>query len=528
MDKHDSTIYSKFNPYENLQQGLTSEKLDVYRKSVLDTLKSPGMILRQKRDTLALGAMCTLPYPQVSDRARRLIEDEVICLISEGAAPYHPRYVAPDYQKLLSLGSEFLELAPAIDLYEATAHLLTAYYYLPSEPVFLGRIDQLLEPFIDTLDEDTAAHVLRSFWLMADRLNPNAFSHANIGPQETKVGRLLLTIDRELKTLTNLTLRYHPDITSDSFALQAVANTLEVTKPYFLNHQAMTEAWGDNYVTASCYNIMRLGGGIYTLVRYNFKEALAQSDGTISDYVDRVIPETVERLVEVVNSRIRYLVEETSWFETNFWVQEGFLVRDRFTAYAGVYGLAEAVNGLMANAGRPDARYGSDPVANELAERIVVRFGEELAKHPGAYCEGKNGQITYHAQVGISSDIDVTPGTRIPTGEEPDLYAHLATEALLHRAIDGGISTILEFDQTAKENPEAVLDIIRAAHEMGIRTLSIGSANSEFIRVSGWLIRRSDLDRAKDEKALRHSSSYLAVGFFDTKPIHLHRIERKV
>ena len=81
-----------------------------------------------------------------------------------------------------------------------------------------------------------------------------------------------------------------------------------------------------------------------------------------------------------------------------------------------------------------------------------------------------------------------------------------------------GISTVLEFDQTAKENPQAVLDVIHAAHSMGIRALSIGSSYSDFIRVSGWLIRQSELDRAKDEKALRHSSSYLGAGFFDTKP----------
>jgi hypothetical protein len=157
-----------------------------------------------------------------------------------------------------------------------------------------------------------------------------------------------------------------------------------------------------------------------------------------------------------------------------------------------------------------------------------VKIGEELANHPGTYCEGKNGQITYHAQVGISSDIDVSPATRIPSGEEPELDAQLAAEAPLHRAIDGSISTVIEFDQTAKQNPQAVWDIIRAAHRMGIRALSIGSSNSEFIRVFGWLIRRSDLDRAKDEKALRHSSSYLGAGFFDTKPTHLHRTARKV
>lgn len=528
MGKEDTTIYAKFNPYEDLQRGLTPEKLELYRASVLETLQSPSMILRQKRDTLALGAMCTLPYPELSERARSRIEQEVVCLISEGAAPYHPRYVAPDYARLLQEGSEFLELGPAQDLHEATSHLLTAYFYLPSEPVFLGQIDELLEPFIDSVDEQTARNLMRSFWLMADRLNPNGFSHANLGPQETRIGRLLLEVDRELKTLTNLTLRYDPSVTPESFALQAIGNTLEVTKPYFLNHPEMEASWGENYVTASCYNTMRLGGGIYTLVRYNFKEAAAQSDGTIDDFLNRVIPETVADLAEIVNSRIRFLVDEMGWFDASFWVQEGFLHRDRFTAYAGVYGLAEAVNTLMQASGHPDSRYGADQAANALAERIAVRFGEELAKHPGAYCDGKDGQICYHAQVGISSDIDVTPATRIPTGEEPTLYEHLAAEAPLHRAIDGGISTVLEFDQTAKENPSAVLDIVHGAHKLGIRALSIGSTNSEFIRVSGWLIRRSDLDRAKDEKALRHSSSYLGAGFFDTKPVHLHRLPRKV
>ena len=140
----------------------------------------------------------------------------MICLLSEGAAPYHPRYLAPDFTHLLQYGSAFMELSPARNLFEATTSLLTAYKYVPNgHPVFIGRLDELLEPYIDTVPADTARQILKQFWTLVDRLNPSAFVHANIGPKETITGRLLLEVDREVRSITNLTLRYDPEITSE-------------------------------------------------------------------------------------------------------------------------------------------------------------------------------------------------------------------------------------------------------------------------------------------------------------------------
>jgi YjjI family glycine radical enzyme len=517
-------------PFENFEKGLTSSELPEFHKVLKAILKAPNLIYEQQRDSLEAAAMRTLPYPAVSSKAKKLIQAEVIELISEGGAPYHPRYVAPFYERLLKQGSKFMELQPARDLYEATASLLTAYHYIPSAglPVFIGRLDELLEHFYHTVTPQAARSILRSFWLMVDRLNPSAFVHANIGPQATKIGQLLLEIDRELKTITNLSLRYDPLITPDDFALQAVQNQLLITKPYFVNHPLMVKDWGEDYVIASCYNGMRLGGGIYTLVRLNFKEMVKQSDGTEKDVLERIIPEAVKYLVEVVNSRIIYLVEENHWFDHSFWVEEGLLDPKKFTAYLGAFGLAEAVNWLMVKKGRETARYGSDPEANALAERIVKGVSDELKNNPASYCEGSHGQVTFHAQVGISTDVDLTPGVRIPAGEEPELYAQLACEAALHAYIPGGCSVILEFDQTAEKNPGAVLDIAKGAMKQGIRILSIGSTNSEFVRVTGYLIRRADLENARQEEKNRHSSAALGAGFFDTKPNNLHRRERKV
>jgi YjjI family glycine radical enzyme len=523
---HQSSMF----PFEDFNRGVTPETLDEFRAFVRETLRAPGLIYEQKRDALAAAAMRALPYPPVSGEAEQLIAAGVIDLIAEGAAPFHPRYVAPDFGRLLREGSAFLELPPAEDLHQAAASLLAAYHYIPCGglPVFIGRIDELLEPFVAAMPEEAARAVLRSFWLLVDRLNPSAFVHANIGPQATKTGRLLLELDRELKTITNLSLRYDPSITPDDFALLAVRNQLALTKPYFVNHPLMLTGWGEDYVIASCYNTMRLGGGIFTLVRLNLKEAAALSGGSPADFLSRVIPDLAARQVEVINSRARCIVEDAGWLEQNFWIGEGYLDPAKFTSYAGVFGLAEAVNGLMAAQGRPDARYGSSEEANALAAQIVARLGEELAKHPAAYCEGWGGRVLYHAQVGISSDVDVTPGVRVPSGEEPGLIEHLLCEAPHHACIAGGVSTILEFDQTAAQNPAAVLDILKGAMQSGLRLVSVGSADSEFIRVTGYLVRRSDLENARNEKALRHSSAALGAEFFQTKPNHLHRRTRQV
>jgi YjjI family glycine radical enzyme len=291
----------------------------------------------------------------------------------------------------------------------------------------------------------------------------------------------------------------------------------------------MVDSWGEGYAIASCYNAMRLGGGIFTLVRLNLKEMVMQlSDGSATDVLERVIPALAPQYVEIINSRARFIVEEVGWFEHNWWVKEGLIEPDKFTAYAGIFGLAEAVNWLMEQSGN-GAQFGADPAANALAQEIIARIEAELEQCPADYCSGwHSGRVNCHAQVGINTDVDVTPGVRVPSGDEPALYEHILCEAPLHANIPGGVSTILEFDQTAQKNPQALLDIVKGAMDSGTRTLSIGGTDAEFIRVTGYLVRRSDLERFREQNINRHSSAALGAGFFETKPNHLHRRERKV
>lgn len=519
-----------FMAHEDLRDGLVSEQLDSFKSSIRNILTTKDLIYEQKRDALAATALSSLSYPKLSDEAVKLLENGVICLLGEGAAPYHPRYVAPDYQKLLKHGSRFLELNPCETIYDVINTLLTAYKYIPSAglPVYIGQLDSLFEPYINAENPETFRQIIRSFWLLVDRLNPSAFVHGNIGPEETTAGNLFLEIDSELKTITNLTLKYDPLLTSDTFALKAVKNALELTKPYFLNHQMMVQDWGEDYVIASCYNGMRLGGGIFTLVRVNLDKAASLSDGSQADFLERIIPYIGKYWLEIVESRTRFIVEDIDWFENNYWVEEGLLDPEKFSSYAAIFGLAESVDQIMQRSGKKEVRFGWDDEANNLGKKITDAFYAALKETPISHCGGTFGHACFHAQVGITSDLNTTPAVRVPSGKEPDLYKHLRAEAPNHEFLSGGVSTILEFDQTAKQNPRAVLDIIKGAIKEGTRNLSIGCTNSEFIRVTGYLIRRVDLDAFNKEKALRYSSAPLGGGVMKNSPNHLHRIPRKV
>ncbi len=516
--------------FEHLEDGMHVEDLEVFKDQVRSVVTDPMLLEEQKRVAMMDAAYKTLSYPQVSAAALDALGQGVICLLGEGPAPYHPRYVAPDFQKLLNEGSDFFNLKPATNLFEAVTSLLTVYNYSPTagDPPYIGNLDTLLEPFVRELPDEVARPVLKSFWTLIDRLHPNAFVHADIGPEATRTGEMLLDIDNESGTITNLTLRYDPEKTPREFALKAVRNTLQLSKPYFLNHPLHLKDWGPDYIVASCYNIMWLRGGIFTLVRINLAEAVRHFSGSLDELLDVELPRLAELQIEVINSRIRHIVEDVGWFENNIFVQERLLDPEKFTTYAAIVGLNEMVNEMMARSGKPEAKYGHDAEANAVAVKIVARLKQELGKHPSAYCRGTGERVVFHAQVGISEDGDATPGCRIPAGTEPEIYTHLQATAPIQALVEGGVSDIFEFDQTARQNPEAVLDIINGAMKLGMRDLSIGSNDSEFIRVSGYLVRRADLEHRLEEQLLRYDTAEIAREFFNSQPNTLHRRTRQV
>jgi len=311
-----------------------------------------------------------------------------------------------------------------------------------------------------------------------------------------------------LQVVPNISLKVDPVLTSDEYILDAVKTVFACGKPHFINDVMMKSDLGPDYAAVSCYNSLKIGGGSHTLVRINLKATVEAGDGGVEAFFETTLPYYLDLTAELMESRILYLVEESHFFDSSWLVNEGLLDIDKFSAMFGLFGLAEAVNILMAREGI-EGMYGHNPAADDLGYRITSFIAAWVAERKMPYCKGNNGHAFLHSQSGIDLDIGVTAGTRIPIGTEPPLIAHLKTVGRHHHLFQSGISDVLSFDDTAVKNPQAVVDVIRGAFKSGMRDFTFNLDSNDFIRITGYLVRKSDLAKLP---SARHGSTYLGAG----------------
>lgn len=461
-------------------------------ENVMNVIKDNKLDYRQRRAQLASCAENSLPYVKISDKAYKLLKDGVINDLGEGNAPYRARYILPDYVKFIKQGSKYLNIEPPKDMYEAVNALMILYNNVPSVtgyPVYLGDIDRVLEPFCDTVSEKELEKIMRNFLIYIDRVLPDGFVHMDIGPSDTKIGRLVLKLEKELKkAVPNVSLKID-STTSKELLRLAVETGLEVGKPYFINHEHYKKILGENYAIVSCYNALMIGGGSYTLVRLNLRKA-AELSKDYDDFMNSKLPDIMHSLCEIVNARIKFIVEEAGFFENSFLSKEGLINIDNFTAMPAVFGLYECVEVLSGG-----LKMGKSEKADNMAEAIIKKAYELVKSEKALYCKAFNGKFGFHAQSGIDSDMDTTAGVRIKIGEEPDIFSQIKTEGRLQKYFDAGISDIYLFDRTAKNNVDGVLKIISGAFKNGITEMTINCSDSELIRITGYLVKRSDVDK---------------------------------
>ncbi len=338
--------------------------------------------------------------------------------------------------------------------------------------------------------------------------------------------RSILRVERSLRqAVPNITLKVDPVRTPDDLVRDAVETVFRTGKPHFVNHPMMVADHGDRYAAVSCYNSLKVGGGAHTLVRLDLSAVAHQHEGG-PEFFDHTLRRYVELTAELAEARVRSLVEDQRFFDTHWLATEGLVDIDRFTAMFGVFGLAECVDHLMACAGMPDARYGHDAAADALAIRIVELVDEFVADREMPYCEGWHGRCALHSQGGIDTDVGVTAGTRIPVGDEPGIVEHIRTCAPHHHHFPAGISDIFHVDETAVRNPDAVVDVIRGAFASGMRDFTFNLDGNEFVRITGYLVRKSDLVHVADGDAVRHTSDRLAAGSEDTFHLTTRAVKR--
>ena len=499
--------------------------LDAHRDLVRSIVEDGSLTYRQRVQALAVAAENLVDPPDVSDACAEALDKGIICDLFEGNAPHRPRYTLPDYERAMTQGSRFLELEPPRSFDDATAFLLALYGSVPSitgYPVWFGEIDRLLEPFAAELDDDELRVRLGRFWMLLDRLFPDAFAHANLGPVDGRVVRAALEVHRRAhQVVPNLTLKVDPAVTPDDLLLDAMRTVVEVAQPHLVNHPMMVADLGERYGVVSCYNSLLVGGGAHTLVRLNLKEVARRHSGPATRFVSDTLPRYIELTSELIAARVRHLVEQARFFDHSWLVHEGLLVPERFTAMFGLVGLAECVEHLLDLDGMP-GRYGADPHADALAHVVVRAASQQVESIHVPYCEATAGHALLHSQAGLDSDIDVTPGTRIPAGAEPELYRHLQAVAPNHRYVPSGISDIVRLDETVAANPQAAVDIAKGALGSGMRDVTFEVANGEFVRITGYLVRRSEVTGPGATEPVRHSSATLGRGSF----VHAHLDDR--
>ena len=510
---------------------ISMERVNKVREQVLGIIKNPTLTHEQKVCNMASAADSLLEVLDLPEGLHELlspgIEEKCICDLFEGHAPMRPRYIIPDYEKFMKEGSEFLQLEPPKDLYEALNNLLIFYKHVPSItnfPVFVGALDELLEPYIDTVPEDMAKKLLKMFFIHMDRTILDSFAHGNLGPKATKAGYLILEVEKELEcAVPNISLKYEQGITEDAFALAAVDCALHTAKPSFANHAMFKKELGEDYVIASCYNGLPVGGGSYTLSRLILGNIAKRSEN-IKDFKENQLPYVMKIMAEYMDERIRFEVEESGFFENNFLAKEGLIHRDRFTAMYGLVGLADCVNILLEKEGK-SGRFGQDEAANALGVEIMDIIDEFNRNHKNPYCEITGGNFLLHAQVGIAEDIGVTPGTRIPIGEEPEeLIDQLLVMSKFHKYFPSGTGDLFPIDVTVHRNPDYVLDIVKGAFDKDIRYMSFYGSDSDVIRITGYLAKRSEIEKLRNGNAVLLDTTALALGATNNGKVQ----ERKV
>lgn len=480
------------------------------KKQILDTITSDKLTYEQKLKTLANIAEDELDVLNIPERARYYFSTGAINDLFEGHAPYRPRYIMPDYEKYLRNGSEFLRVKPAKTFDDAIFALMMIYHHVPSItsfPVFLGSLDKLLEPYANGLSDEEIKQKLRYFLTFLDRTIDDSFCHANLGPEETRVGNLILEVEEELQdTVPNLTIKYDKDITPDSFMEKAIQCSLKCSNPAICNDKANKDNYEGGYGISSCYNILPIGGGSYTLTRITLTK-LAKETKDIDEFINKTLPECLKLIADYENERIKFIVEKSNFFNSSFLVKEGLISKDRFLPMFGVTGLAECVNTLLEDKG---LHYGKDKEADDLGVRIMDKIEETVSTFNAEYSPLTENHFVLHAQVGLDSDLGVTSGVRIPVGEEPESFLdHLRHSSRYHHYFPAGVGDIFPIADNVKQNPSALLDIVKGAFDFGVHYMSFYSANTDLVRITGYLVKRSEMEKFDSGKAVIKQTTHL-------------------
>jgi YjjI family glycine radical enzyme len=162
-----------------------------------------------------------------------------------------------------------------------------------------------------------------------------------------------------------------------------------------------------------------------------------------------------------------------------------------------------------------DATFGQSTRGDEIAHKILGTLEEFVNQYEAPYVSRTNNRYLLHAQVGANlspEDMDNTPAHRIKVGQEPDLPKHITQSAPFHKYFTSGTGDLFAFDQTYLNHLDALLDIVDGAFDSGYRYITTYLQNSDLIRVTGYLVKRSEVERFDNDKVVLRDTTIFGSG----------------
>ena len=96
--------------------------------------------------------------------------------------------------------------------------------------------------------------------------------------------------------------------------------------------------------------------------------------------------------------------------------------------------------------------------------------------------------------------------------------------ARYHGFFPAGVGDIFPIADNVKQNTAALLDIVKGAFNTGVHYMSFYSANTDLVRITGYLVKRSEMDKLASGKAVVKQTTVLGMKNYNVNNLK----ERKV
>jgi hypothetical protein len=211
---------------------MTKMELDELRHLVRSIVADPTLTYRQRVQALAGAAEEAVDPPQVSTACREALDKRIICDLAEGHAPYRPRYTAARLRTARCPRAASSSSWPTADDLRRGRHVPARACTGTSRPSPATPCGSVTSTHCSSRSPPTSTTTSctpcsASCGSRSTGSLPDAFTHANLGPDDTRVARTILALQRELRQVVpNLTLRSIPSARPTTLLVDAVSTVV--------------------------------------------------------------------------------------------------------------------------------------------------------------------------------------------------------------------------------------------------------------------------------------------------------------